>query len=373
MKFTLDQDSLSLLHKKGKLISHLQAYVAKTTFIPDEEASTLTFFFRGPFLQLSQVIPIEDVEGDLQFFEVDYVKFMNALSKMTFADEVKISVTEKQLRVSTEGSSDKIALGITKVTENEASSLIENLSNHYVEILGENLSMELDDEILAAFRLTHSLFNTTGNNNAIVYDEDSLMYADRSVVLQIDLPDNKVSGRYEIHKNILSLIPLLEKFSPRLLFSSKREFGWTDENSVLVIGSEPCDISVPSKDELEEIHPTDPETIVVDRAALLQALDFFSGFYEASSWKPITFTISTEGVQLEYHHPTSQLKKKVEVDSFGKPETFIVSSETLEKVLNADFDSEKVTIEYNSDGPGVRVFLEGKKVDSLLAKLIDNM
>ena len=374
MKFTLDQNGLSLLHEKGKLIGHLMSYVSKTSFILDEEDESLTIFLKGPFLQYTETIPLSSFEGDVKHFEVDYTKFMNALSKMTFAEEIEISVTDKQLRVNTNGSTDIISLGISPILKADAQSLLDDLNTLYSEIVTEKLTLELKGEILDSFRLAHSLFTTSGTNNAIIYDEDSIMYADRSVVLQVTLGDTEVSGRYEIHKNILALVPLVEKFSKTLLFSSKREFAWSDGDSVLVIGSEPCEIAVPSKDELENIYPSDPWKIEVSRDVLETGLEFFSGFYEASSWKPITFVVDEkEGLQLEYSHPTTELKKNISTISCEGSASFTVSSETLEKVLDAGFESEKIYIEFNEDGPGVRVYFEDHKVDSLLAKLIDNM
>lgn len=383
MKFKLAQNQLAVLQEKSKLYSYLGSEFTKTYF--SLGAGNLTIFFHGARGALKTKIAAPELtEEKLQYFQIDYSKWLNALSKMSFADEISFNLTGKSLKISTEGSSDSIVLGI--ITYGEDSSEAANISS-FIETRKPETSAELilSKELSDAIQVTNTMFSSAGKNNAVALKADKLMYSDRSIVLQVNLSDQssflKDRACVNLHKFVTGFMLHAARFNNTFAFDDSYELiYWEDRDSQVLIASERCEIALPSEEEIAMIKPaedSDKGVFSIAQRDMYTSLEFFNGFYEASVWKPITFLIEKGAVKLYYKHPTTEISKtldtaSVEVMQDGE---FPIVSEMLEKLLQkaidsaGDDDNTTITFTYDADSPGVHCVI-GNAYDVVFAKLV---
>jgi hypothetical protein len=353
----------------------------KTYFVVGDNMFTMFFHGRKGAAQTSVVV---DCAQPKRYFQIEFAKWTNALSKMDFAKEIHISLTEKLLRVTIGGSNNIINLGIIGYDKGapEIELIDEFLPEQQASIGDAGPCMEVTDELVHNIAVATSMFSTVGKNNAIAIQNSGVLYADRSLVLKAKqdlsglLPSD--DDLMLLHKYTVGAILLAQKASPYFQFSSDLSSCFWSYTSAegsttqFVLVSEPCDISIPTEDELEQIRPSAGcGELRMIAAALLGDLEFFGGFYEASVWKPITFQIvASKEATLYYRHPTTEITR-VLTDATGDLDgEFIIGSEALLKLVKAGEGDSEVVITYDQDSQGVRCLI-GNTFDVVFAKLTE--
>lgn len=377
MKVTLNRAQLDAIQQYSKLYSHLSSAFTKSYFALGD--NKFIIFFQGVKGALKTTIAVECSEAT-QYFQSDFAKLSNALSKVGFDNEVTLSLTEKQLRVLLPSSGDTINLAILKYlpTSAEAQTIQNFVESITQRVRDENTSLLVTEELLNAFSIAAAMFSSVGRNNAVAVRRSYVMYADRSIVLKAMLaePLDISVDTIELHKFTLSTIIAAQKSNPFFQFSSDYStLAWSDGNTTsFVLATEAIEIAIPSDDDIANIVPTDGAVLVVDHRALQQGLNFFNGFYEATVWKPITFKIAATGEALLYYkHPSTEISKSL-MASGTAPGEFIVASETIAKLVSKSVelstDNIPVTFIYDDDAPGVSCKI-GSLYDVILAKLVE--
>lgn len=375
MDFTITQKELAMLQEKSKLFNYLSSSFTKTYFAIGD--GKFTVFFRGAKGALKFSFGIA-VSADTKVFQVDYVKWLNAITKLSFADEVTLSLTEKSLKISLPSSTDMISLGIISYASDSSEAVVLKTFIEENAIASNKLSLQAD--LAEAISATSSMFSSAGHNNAIALKRKSIMYADRSIVLEASF-DNaiefiKEGEAVELHKYSAGFMLQALKFGSDFFFSDdKSTIYWqsTDGNMSVVLITEACEIAIPTSDELASIRPTSGGSFDIDHRELYNALEFFNGFYEASVWKPITFDIGLKETRLHYKHPTTEISKELNV-SANAISNFAIGSENLSRLLSQSIDRSgaselKVHFEYDSTSAGVRCIV-GDYYDITFAKLV---
>jgi len=357
MKFTLAQNQLAVLQEKNKLYSYLSASFTKTYFAVGE--GKFSILFRGPKGAIKTVVDILATDKQ-QVFQIDYNKWQNAVSKLSFADEIHFNLTERSLKISMEGSTDSISLGI--ISFEDGSSEYETVTTFCEKQMATPLANEIvcTKEIADALTITNAMFSASGRNNAVAIYGSSVLYADRSIVLNVRMPEIHLSqAAVNLHKFSAGFMLQAMKFDSKFMFDKDYEtLFWKDSNSMVVLASEECEIAIPSEEEVKQICPANGHHFSISSKELFAGLDFFNGFYEASAWKPITFNLGADGVGLHYKHPTTEISKKLETKSPVADGSFTIVSEMLSKLLSKAIDvraDETVSVDftYDADSPGV--------------------
>jgi hypothetical protein len=247
---------------------------------------------------------------------------------------------------------------------------------------------------------------TINKNNSIALFQDKLVYADRTVVVSMREPVWQQSlGTDEdehrlLHKFVLGFIDFVAQDCSNFMLSKDRDFiRWQsaiDPDFWAILAIDPCTISIPSQDDLNAITPEDThvQSIFVKPSRLAEAIDFFSGLFEASVWKPITFTwtvdtaTAAEKMVLSYHHPSTEVEKELTLEPTTGAETskilnaeFTLISDSLRILLNRMLDTGLLEIRFNdldSDvvhGAGIQLKYTDQAgnvvYDAVLAKLQD--
>lgn len=386
MKFTLAQNQLAIMQEKSRLYSYLSAEFTKTYFSIGD--GHLTIFFHGARGALKTQIPVPlSAEESTKYFQVDYGKWLNAVSKLSFADEIVFNLTAKYLKISTEGSTDSISLGIVSYEEDSSEAFnIRGFIESKKPVVNSS-SLTMDKELADALLVTNSIFSSAAQNNAVALKKDSVMYADRSIILKVlvgardeFLKDRDSVG---IHKFVSGFLLQAMRFNTNFIFDEHYEIVyWEDENTKVVVASERCVIALPSDEELAMFIPQEDAAqgkFSIGQNSLYESLEFFNGFYEASVWKPITFLCKDNKAKLYYKHPTTEVSKNLDTAEFSQNMNaeFPIVSELLSKLLqkaidssdSEDVDSQKVTITYDEEAAGVHCVI-GNSYDVVFAKLV---
>jgi hypothetical protein len=221
----------------------------------------------------------------------------------------------------------------------------------------------------------------------VALKKDSVMYADRSIILKVlvgardeFLKDRDSVG---IHKFVSGFLLQAMRFNTNFIFDEHYEtVYWEDENTKVVVASERCVIALPTDEELAMFVPQEDSErgrFSIGQNSLYESLEFFNGFYEASVWKPITFLCKDNKVKLYYKHPTTEVSKNLDTAEFSQNMNaeFQIVSELLTKLLqkaidnsdSEDVDSQKVTITYDEEAAGVHCVI-GNSYDVVFAKLV---
>jgi hypothetical protein len=133
------------------------------------------------------------------------------------------------------------------------------------------------------------------------------------------------------------------------------------------------------------------QSVFVKPSRLADAIDFFSGLFEASVWKPITFNWSndngTQKMLLSYHHPSTEVEKELAVEKFTGNLTaikaeFTLISDSLRILLNRMADTGLLELRFNDlatdvvHGAGIQLVYtdinNNVVYDAVLAKLADS-
>lgn len=386
-QFIIDSSNLAELRNKGKLFSSLNGILTKTFFkVSDSEFLVL---FRGTQGACSYSMNIECTCPSPIYYSIDYNKWYNAIQKFGNVSEINLTIKKSMLQISAPGTSDVINLGIVSYPENSSEAVIINsyLDERKEAEINDNYVFNLSEELLDNFKMMDSLFSAQGKVNSIGLTKDYVTYADRSVVVKANLIDTldealfatAEEGLIFIHSTFLKLFPILSKINPTIIFSNEYDtFYWEGDNIRILLTSEPWDLALPTEEQWDMIKPQDEtSSFSVDLSLLISSLKFFTGFYEETAWKPLTFEIvKGKEVNLYYRHPTTEINKTLLGVEGIVDGNFIIGSEILGKILsnieNRFSDEEQVVVVYDEDAPGIYCKVNNT-YEFVLSKMTDSV
>lgn len=375
-----------MLKNKSKLYSTLSNVFTKTYFKVETDA--FCFYLRGAKGLLQTTIPV-DYSGDTYYFSIDYMKWVTSLQKFEDCEKVHFELGDNLLRLSVEGTSDVINLGISSFDETSSEASIMNtfISTKGTEIYNVGNELVLNNEILDAFSLTDNLFCAQGKVNSIGLSKNRIMYSDRSAVLRVslseDLDDNLFKSLEEgedyiyIHSFTLKLFQQFAKFNPLVFFDTSYELiYWSDDDTEIIIASEEKEVALPDDEQWNAIKPENQDSSFTTTLGILkEGLSFFTGFYAGTAWKPITFDIEAgKEIVLNYKHPTTEIKKSLADVTGTYDGRFMLDSDTLGKIVakvsdHYKEDNVEITFNYDDDAPGIYCSINNGDYEAVLSKL----
>ena len=376
MTITLTRYNLDILNEKARLFNYLNSFLPRAYFKISK--NTFTFMLKGQtgVYQINLEIP-EKVEKNV-YFSVDYNKWQIMLQKFGSEDSILLETLENSLKVTSNKSSDYVNLGIIYFKENSSESTIINrfLESKKGETAVDSNKFVLNEETVDALDFADNLFNNQSfQSNSIGLSRDQVIYADRAVVLKINLQEPPSRTIQEddmayIHSSTVKLINLLVKTSNIFYFDVSKDFGafyWEDNISSIYMVSEDRKLVIPTEEEFEGIKPQGNYSIEVVNRDLKKCLSFFLGFYDGSAWKPAIFNVeNSERVIVKYYHPSAEIMKSFEAKVEGKG-NFILDSETLRKILVKTDEEELLHIFFDEKAPGI--LIKSSKYEAVISKL----
>lgn len=392
MKFTLNANSVETLIKKTKLFNYLVIQL-KTLKGKNEDIyfklsnNTLALFYRGARGAFKTCIEafMENPE-DVFYFSVDFSKWQTALCKLSTYSSINFDVNNHLLKLYIDGTDNEINLGVVEFAADseEATSLESFIQGGKESISESGRSLTVDYSFLQNVQFANIL--PISDDYVIGFSSKEVIYADRVLILKAafdkvyneeffsNLEDDE---KYvKLHPSISNLLPLICGTNPKIHFSNLYDdIYWKDDDTEIYMRSDYIDMVPPTDDEFEDFKPQNGGIIETSLEVLEKGVDFFTGMYEGSSWKPLTFDCANGGVVLRYVHPTTQLKKTLDNTTCTENGKFLVEAEVLRKVIervytNNNKTDAEVRFEYDEDAPGVYCTV-GDKYSIIFAKLGD--
>lgn len=382
--FELKNETLELYRSYNKIFSFLNSAFGRISFKISRQG--MRIFLNGGTGAFQLDLPVE-FDDDPFYFSVDYNKYTTAIHKYDASPIITFNIKNNTIKIGDGITPDSISLSISSLdyTSNEALMINNYLDDKVSAFLSINNKLTVTNQLIEYLTLANSLFIAQGVVNSVGISKDNLIYADRIAILRAffdnSLDDELFSTLPEdesyiyVHSFIISLIQTLYKHDSNFYFSDDYEkIYWKDEHACLVITSEPRELSIPTEEQLEEFAPINGCSVMTNLQTLKTSLNFFTGFYEGSVWKPITFVFKAgENPYLRYQHPSAEITKTLAIetpDTQVETATFMLESESLRKVINKLDEKSEVVITYDNDSPGVLFNVEDK-CKIIFAKLED--
>lgn len=381
--FELNNYNLQVLQKKNSIYSYLNNKFNKAHFKLANGVFTFALCSSEGIIKTTLEI---EYTGETKYFTLDYLKWVTALQKFSSANTIKFELNKNLLRLSVDGSSDTINLSV--IIDNENSDAARKI-NSFVsmkknEIIEVNHHMVLTQELLADFDIMCYLFAQQSRINSIGICKNDVIYCDRATIVKSkfkeplpdELFDSLESGEkyVALHSFTVKLLELVSSFNTDVYFDENYELlYWSDENTELIMYSDDKSIAFPTEEQYNSILPKDRDVnFSVNINQLADSLNFFVGFYEGSSWRPLKFSL-TEGkeVLLNYNHPTADIKKSLTDVIASRNGEFSVDSDTLGKIIT------KIKKRFNTDNVMVTMYYDktsvsGSSAPGVLAKVEDS-
>jgi len=401
----IPQTSLEKLSKNSRMFSYLMTSFTKTYGIIQNDKMSL--YFKGNKSVVSLVLPLETPVTEAVYFSIDINKFLSAAKKIgdTMPLKLYINTTPPQILMTSDATNDKISFSATFYEADSAEIL--SLLSFYADRELSFTNGEIFTASPAFLDFSHiasTYMGAINKNNSIALFQDRLVYADRTVIVRMKETvwqksfGTDVNEYRLLHKFILGFIDFVALDNPNFTLSENHEFiRWTSANDPdfwAILAIDPCVISIPEQDDLNAITPEDTyvQSIFVKPSRLAEAIDFFSGLFEASVWKPITFSWSidpttlAEKMVLSYHHPSTEVEKELAIESIPSVPShtitkaeFTLISDSLRTLLNRMPDTGLLEIRFNDlntdvvHGAGIQLKYTDETstviYDAVLAKL----
>ncbi len=392
MTITLSREQLNTFQIKNKIYTYLSSLFTKAFF--KVTSNTFTILLRGQTGVIQTEIPCtlssKDSNVNPIYYSVDFSKWQTALQKFDIVSSINLTFQKNLLKISSEECSDVINLGVVYYKDDSGEALVLNsfINTKRSEMLSKK-HIELNEDIIESLTLADSLFTAQASSaiNSVGLGMYDIMYADRSVVLKILLNEALPSELFEdlvnedhifIHSYLIKLLSLVYRFDNNTYFTPDYStFYWEDDNTSILLISEDRKVALPSTEEFEGIKPSDSTSgFEVLPSTLKNGLNFFTGFYDGSVWKPLTFkAVVNKEVDLYYRHPTTEITKILNDTISTSNGEFTIDSETLRKIVSKicdKFPKDDVLIKFNFDeeAPGIYMEVPGL-YEVVLSKLED--
>lgn len=405
----IPQSSLEKLSKYSKMFSYLMTSFVKTYSVIENDKMTL--YFKGNKSIVSFVLDLDIPVSSPIYFSIDINKFLSAAKKIGDALPLKllINTAPPQILITSDATNDKISFSATfyETDSTEISSIL-SFKKDQSPLFSQGEKFNITPNFLDFIRITSAYMGAINKNNSIALFEDKLVYADRTVIVNMtenvwkNFLRNSDTDYRLLHKFVLGFMEFVYSENNEFTLSNNKSLIYwealSDSNFWAILAIDPCTISIPNRDDLNAIIPEDSKVqkIFIKPSRLVEAIDFFSGLFEASAWKPITFNWtynaadSTQKVILTYQHPSTEVEKELIVDSFegNLPEqniynaSFILISDSVRTLLSRMLDVGTLEVRFNNDstdtvhGAGIQLkYLDtNNKIiyDAVLAKLQDS-
>jgi len=401
---TIPQSSLEKLSKNFKMVSYLMTAFTKTYGVIT--GNTLTFYFKGNKSVVALALELDAPCASDVYFSIDISKFLSAAKKIGNTQPLKllINLTPPSMLLTSDSTNDKITFSVSFYEADSPEIL--SLLSFYTENEPQFTNGEkflATPAFLDFAHIASTYMGTINKNNSIAMFQDKLVYADRTVVVSMAASVWQGSQIWKdpdehrmLHKFILGFIDFVAADNAAFTLSTNKNLiRWTSQDPSFwaILAIDPCNITIPSQEDLENIVPEDTRThsITLKPSRMVEAIDFFSGLFEASVWKPITFTWTndngTQRIVLSYKHPSTEVEKELTVDiNDGNlsvdTASFTLISDSLRTLLTRMMDTGDITLKFNDlevdtlHGAGVELVyrdISGTEVyRAVLAKLADS-
>jgi len=401
----IPQTSLEKLSKNSRMFSYLMTSFTKTYGIVEQDSFTL--YFKGNKSVVSMKLPLEVPVTETLYFSIDINKFLSAAKKIgdTVPLKLLINTTPPSMLMTSDATNDKITFSVTfyEADSPEIAALLSFYDDRKKQF--ENGEEFVADQAFLDFaHIATTYMGTINKNNSIAMFQNKLVYAHRTVVVGAKASvwqggwtwDDPEENRL-LHKFILGFIDFVAAENSLFTLSTdKNLIRWVgaDPTFWAILAIDPCTITIPGQSDLDMIVP-DAQSVriaTITPSRLAEAIDFFSGLFEASVWKPITFAWSNdptagERIVLTYKHPTTEVEKELAVTSFGgnlnsAEASFTLISDSLRTLLNRMTDSGSLELRFNDlppdvmHGAGIELkYFDASGVETysaVLAKLADS-
>jgi len=398
----IPQTSIEKLSRYSKMFSYLMTSFVKTYGIIKDDM--LTLYFKGNKSVVSLALILETACPDVVHFSIDINKFLSASKKIgsTMPLKLNINTTPPSMLMTSDATNDKITFSVVfyEADAPEITSLLTFYTDREPQFTGGE-SFEANQAFLDFSHIATTYMGTVNKNNSIALFQDKLVYADRTVVVGMKasvwnsvLP---VGESRLLHKFILGFIDFaVVEASTFTLSKDKNLIRWISPDPTFwaILAIDPCTITIPSQADLELIAPDSAQvqTIAVKPSRMAEAIDFFSGLFEASVWKPITFTWTNDATLgqrmiLSYKHPSTEVEKELAVETFDgnlkvTEASFTLISDSLRILLNRMADTGTLLLRFNEldtdidHGAGIELLytdIQGNEIyNATLAKLNDS-
>lgn len=367
--------------KNAKLFSYVMTSFSKAYC--EVNKNQMVFYFKGTKSLLTFSLALESPIKESICFSVDISKLLSGIRKVYIPTRPLlfiISDTPPTVTIHTATSIDKISFSVSTYDKStpEIASLLTFFEDKKPLFSGKS-KLKITQALLDFATITGAYMSTINKNNAIQITPDSLMYSDRTIVIKRfeKVLESSELQELKAHKFVLGFMDYVLMESDELLVSTSGEFvKWEsiiDPSFKAILAIDPCVIGIPSDDDIQAIIPEDQdqEILEVTPADLLTSIEFFSGLFEASIWKPITFTwkkdAGLESVRLSYRHPTTEIEKdlifeKLSGSSAATEASFTLISDSLRVLLTKLEPYGKVLLHFNDKNPddphGAGILLE---------------
>jgi hypothetical protein len=376
MTIKLSAETVKTILDRSKIFSALQTQVSKyyCTVTADKKLKVIIKNGSRSLFETSFSIESSDIKE--LYFSVDFDKFLNALKKMP--GDVDISIDEKNFTVVSTVSGDRVTLTITIF---DATSSEVDLLNTFFEskskIFKEGYEFTYNPFCHYFFNVAQFFMNGIKNNSVALY-KNKLLYSDRSIIVSVDFPGEDFIAELKddyitVHKYIMNFMSLVFKYNGLFTFSKDKNFvSWkADDDFKAILAIENCIITIPTEDDIKNIAPDSDDHYEFDDEPFMNAIDFFSGFYDSSIWKPIYITFpkfntgKDQEVKFFYKQPMvaeiETLTKAIEVTKGNDEDvTCILSSDALKQIVSLCNDN-SFFIKANNKQPGVELTYTNKK------------
>lgn len=405
MKITtaIPQTSLEKLSRYSRMFSYLMTTFVKTYGVIEKD--NLTLYFKGNKSVVSLALPLEVPVTDILYFSIDINKFLSAAKKIgsTMPLKLNIGTLPPSMLMTSDATNDKITFSVNFYEPDapEITSLLSFYSDKDP-LFRSGEEFEANQAFLDFAHIATTYMGTINKNNSIAMFQDKLVYADRTVVVgmraSVWRQNIGVDEHRLLHKFILGFVDFVApEGNVFTLSSDKNLIRWAsgaDPSFWAVLAIDPCTITIPTSADLELITPEskDVQTITVKPSRMAEAIDFFSGLFEASVWKPITFDWSNDAtlgqkMVLSYRHPSTEVEKELAVEAFDgnlnvAVASFTLISDSLRTLLNRMPDTGTLLLRFNelaSDvehGAGIELtYTDNQGIEvynAVLAKLADS-
>lgn len=379
MKVTINEEQVQVFVKRMKFCNTLSGVFSRLYF--KIGGGELVYLLRGGTGVYRIKLDV-DCNDSPRYFAVDYNKWQMALLKFDWASELVFDVKDNSLSLmSNKGrAGGVISLGISNYNSTSSEALvIEKFLETKKNELSNGKVVEFTEEIVNDLAFADNFFAIQASKvNSVGLGKKDVLYSDRATVLKLhlseELPDEVFENLGEdyihIHSFTIKLLKSLTTTNSEVLFS--KDFGslyWEDEYSALFIVSEDREVAFPTEEQWEMIKPSKDCGVIIGTELLRKGLEFFTGFYEGSMWKPISFSLGTQESFLTYKHPTSEVVRPLEGVAGNIDGSFNVDSEALRKVVSRIDDSKikELNLYYDDEAPGI--YIEAGDLEAVLSKL----
>lgn len=400
IQIDFSQEQLVDFLKNQKLINYLTTNLSNQYLVIEEAGARIILSSTR-----SQVeIPLEGLASNEPVYTtIDVGRFMTALKKLSQNTSVAFKISQKAKTIILLGleTQDKITLGVSYFDDDD-STILDVLSfvNNQADLIDEMINYNTTKSS-AFLKIASTFLGNNAKNNAINISKTQLKYADRTVVLQTTIKDLitdaklKDDSELSMHETTINFVDFIQKDNPEIRISGDSNYVYweaaKDSPFRAFLVQEALSISIPTEDELEFISPSSDyvKSFNISNVTFSEGLDFFTGMFEASLWKPITFSYDEETpneIALSYSHPTASLDKKIPLpdisgnDLISERAEFLLINDSIRTILGALPKETLVKIDFNDvsleeqHGLGVRMTLtpeDGVQYVAVLAKLQD--